>query len=159
LRWLDTGPVRVAAAVEDLVHRVAERQHDGAPVIEGVVERERVDSAAVLGLGRSEGRRNLFGEHAPLPELAGEVEEHLQLTGDVPEPGRRSQGDAVRPFEILQRCVRLAFQLGAVAAPVLLEGDQHLRRQLRDVRKRTSASSAAPSATARASACTLPVAL
>src|SRR5262245_8804055 len=31
--------VGVAAAVEDLVHRVSEREHDGAPVAEGVVER------------------------------------------------------------------------------------------------------------------------
>ncbi len=29
--------VRVAAAVEDLVHRVAEREHNGAPVIQRVV--------------------------------------------------------------------------------------------------------------------------
>jgi hypothetical protein len=37
---------------------------------------------------------------ASAPErLAGEVEEELQLRCDIPEPIRRSEGDAVRPLE------------------------------------------------------------
>ena len=73
-------PVRVAAAVENLVHRVPERENDRAPVVEGVVEREnRGLLAAVFRLRRGERRRDLVDERSSLPQLAGEVEKHFQL--------------------------------------------------------------------------------
>ena len=126
--------VGIAAAVEDLVHGVPERQHDGAPVVQGVVEREdRRLLTAVLGHRRREGRRDLVDECSSLPELAREVEEDLQLRRDVAEASRRSEGDAVRPLEVLERGFRLVLELGAMTTPVLLEGDRHLGRQFGDV--------------------------
>src|SRR5436305_1276561 len=70
-------PVGIAAPVEDLVHRVPEREDDRAPVVEGVVEREnRRLLPAMLGLRRGERSRDLVDERSPLPQLSGEIEEH-----------------------------------------------------------------------------------
>ena len=86
--------------------------------------------AAVLGLGGRECGRDLVDQLPLLPELTGEVEEHLQLRGDVPEAGRRAEGDPVRPLDVLELRFRLILELGAMTAPVLLERDQHLLPQL-----------------------------
>src|SRR6266545_1096747 len=73
-------PVRIAAAVENLMHRVPERENDRSPVVEGVVEREnRGLLAAVLRLRRGERRRDFVDERSSLPQLAREIEKHFQL--------------------------------------------------------------------------------
>jgi hypothetical protein len=65
-----------------------------------------------------------------LPERPRLVDELLQLCGDVSETGRRSEGDAVCPVEVVERghgCLR---DLRAMAAPVLVLRDQELRCEL-----------------------------
>ena len=84
--------------------RVAERDDDHAPVVEGVVERQdRRLLTAVLGLRRGEGRRQLVGELALLPQVAGLVDELLELRRHVAEARGRAESDAVGPLEVVQR--------------------------------------------------------
>src|SRR3954466_8235659 len=99
---------------------VSERQDDGAPVVEGVVQGEdRRLLPSVLRLRRREGRSDLVDQFSPFPELPGEVEKQLQLSCDVAETSRGSKGDPVRPHDVLQARIGDISDLGAMAAPVL----------------------------------------
>jgi hypothetical protein len=70
-----------------------------------------VDSCPPLGLRGRERRRDLVDQLPLLPELAGKVDEKLQLRRDVAEAGRGSEGDTVGPLEILEPRVRLILDL------------------------------------------------
>src|SRR5436305_7795141 len=82
--------VWVATAVEHLGDRVPERQHERAPVVEGVVERkDRRFLAAVISLRGREGSNHLVDQLSLLPQLPGLVEKHLQLRCHIAESCRR----------------------------------------------------------------------
>ena len=119
----ERGAVRTPAAVEDLVDGVAEREHDCAPVVQRVVEGEdRRLLAAVAGLRGGERGRDLIDQLPLLPELTGEVEEYLQLCGDVPESRRRAESRTRRPIRDPRICATgPSSTSGAVAAPVLVD--------------------------------------
>src|SRR5262249_56252429 len=117
----ERGAVRISAGVEGLVDGVPERDDDRAPVVERVVEgEERRLLPAVRGLGGGEGGGDLVAQLPVLPELPGEVEKHLQLCGNVPEPRRRAEGQPVRPDEILQCRDGLLVDRRLMAAPGLI---------------------------------------
>src|SRR6185437_463055 len=111
--------------------RVAERQDQHAPGVERVVEGEdRGLLASVNCVRRGEGGADLVRKLSGLPERPRLVDELLQLCGDVSETGRRSEGDAVRPVEVVQGGNRRLRDLRAMAAPVLVLRDQELRCEL-----------------------------
>src|SRR3954463_2687207 len=104
---------------------VSERQDDGAPVVEGVVQGEdRRLLSSMLRLRGREGRSDLVDQFSPFPELAGEVEKQLQLSCDVAKTSGGSKGDAVRPLDVGQARIGEILDLGAMTAPVLIHGDR-----------------------------------
>jgi hypothetical protein len=87
----------------------------------------------VHGLRGGERGDHLVDQLALLPWFPRLVQEHLQLRCDVSESGGRAERDPVCPFKVNQCRRRLLADLGAVAAPRLVLGDQQLRRELLDV--------------------------